>query len=55
MSLSGASLSPDDENGRMYGKGTTARGIVLGGKVKTPSGGEQLVSLLIAAIASALS
>jgi lipid-binding SYLF domain-containing protein len=47
MSLSGASLSPDDDaNERLYGKGTTARDIVLGGKVKTPTGGERLVSLL---------
>jgi SH3 domain-containing YSC84-like protein 1 len=47
MSLSGASLSPDDDaNVRLYGKGTTARDIVLGGKVKTPTGGERLVSLL---------
>ena len=47
MSLSGASLSPDDDaNERLYGKGTTARDIVLGGTVKTPTGGERLVSLL---------
>jgi SH3 domain-containing YSC84-like protein 1 len=47
MSLSGASLSPDsDANERLYGKGTTARDIVLGGTVKTPTGGQRLVSLL---------
>jgi SH3 domain-containing YSC84-like protein 1 len=47
MSLSGASLSPDsDANERLYGKGTTARDIVLGGTAKTPAGGEGLVSLL---------
>jgi SH3 domain-containing YSC84-like protein 1 len=47
MSLSGASLSPDsDANQRLYGTGVTARDIVLGGTVKTPTGGEQLVSLL---------
>jgi len=47
MSLSGASLSPDDDaNERLYGKGTTARDIVLGGTAKIPVGGERLVSLL---------
>ena len=47
MSLSGASLSPDgDANERLYGKGISARDIVLGGTVKTPTGGERLVSLL---------
>jgi len=47
MSLSGASLSPDsDANERLYGKGTTARDIVLGGTAKTPTGGERLISLL---------
>ena len=47
MSLSGASLQPDgDANGRLYGEGVSARDIVLGGTVKTPAGGQQLVSLL---------
>ena len=47
MSLSGASLSPDDDaNERLYGKGATARDIVLGGTSKIPVGGERLVSLL---------
>jgi lipid-binding SYLF domain-containing protein len=47
MSLSGASLSPDDDaNERLYGKGTSARDIVLGGTAKIPVGGERLVSLL---------
>jgi lipid-binding SYLF domain-containing protein len=47
MSLSGASLAPDsDANERLYGKGVRARDIVLGGTVKTPAGGERLVSLL---------
>jgi len=51
MSLSGASLSPDsDANERLYGKGISARDIVLGGKVKTPSGGDRLVSLLNAKV-----
>jgi lipid-binding SYLF domain-containing protein len=46
MSLSGASLSPDDDaNQRLYGT-AVARDIVIGGKVKTTAGGKRLVSLL---------
>ena len=47
MSLSGSSLSPDDDaNQRLYGSAVSARDIVLGGKVKTTPGGRRLVSLL---------
>lgn len=47
MSLSGASLSPDDDaNQRLYGTAISAREIVVGGKVKTTAGGKRLVSLL---------
>ena len=47
MSLSGASLSPDDDaNQRLYGTAVSARDIVIGGKVKTTAGGKRLVSLL---------
>ena len=46
MSLSGSSLSPDDDaNQRLYGT-ASARDIVVGGKVKTTPGGQRLVSLL---------
>jgi lipid-binding SYLF domain-containing protein len=46
MSISGASLSPDDDaNQRLYGT-AVARDIVIGGKVKTTAGGKRLVSLL---------
>ena len=46
MSLSGSSLSPDDDaNQRLYGT-ASARDIVVGGKVKTTAGGQRLVSLL---------
>ena len=46
MSLSGASLSPDDDaNQRLYAT-AVARDIVIGGKVKTTAGGKRLVSLL---------
>jgi SH3 domain-containing YSC84-like protein 1 len=47
VSLSGSSLSPDDEtNKRLYGTAVSARDIVLGGKVKTTPGGRRLVSML---------
>ena len=47
MSLSGASLSPDnDANERLYGKSATTRDIVIGGTVKPSAGGKSLISLL---------
>jgi SH3 domain-containing YSC84-like protein 1 len=47
MSLSGASLSPDnDANERLYGKSATVRDIVMGGTVKPSAGGKSLISLL---------
>ena len=47
MSLSGSSLSPDDDaNQRLYGSAVSARDIVRGGKVKTTAGGRRLVSML---------
>lgn len=47
MSLSGASLSPDnDANERLYGKSVRARDIVKGGTVKLSAGGKSLISLL---------
>jgi lipid-binding SYLF domain-containing protein len=47
MSLGGATLQPDgDANKRLYGKAVSAREIVLGSAVKTPAGGEPLISLL---------
>lgn len=47
ISLSGASLSPDDDaNKRLYGTAMSAREIVLGGKAKTTAGGQTLVSML---------
>jgi lipid-binding SYLF domain-containing protein len=52
MSLGGATLQPDDEaNTRLYGKAVTAREIVLGNTVKTPTGCQPLVSLLNTKIA----
>jgi SH3 domain-containing YSC84-like protein 1 len=47
MSLSGASLSDDDDaNARLYGKTISARDIVLGSTVKPTAGAKGLVSLL---------
>lgn len=47
MSLSGSSLSPDDDaNQRLYGSTVGVRDIVRGGKVKTTPGGRRLVSML---------
>jgi SH3 domain-containing YSC84-like protein 1 len=47
MSLSGASLSPDDDaNVRLYGSAISARDIVLGGTVKATAGGRGLASML---------
>ncbi len=47
MSLSGASLESDaDANQRLYGKPTGARDIVFGGAIKTPTEGQQLITLL---------
>jgi lipid-binding SYLF domain-containing protein len=52
VSLGGASLEPDgDANGRLYGKGLSAKEIVRGTDVKPTAGGESLVALLDSKIA----
>jgi lipid-binding SYLF domain-containing protein len=51
ISLSGASLAPDnDANRRLYGKTITARDIVLGTAVKPAAGSKPLVSMLNAKV-----
>jgi lipid-binding SYLF domain-containing protein len=47
MSLGGATLQPDDDaSERLSGEAVSAREIVLGSAVRTPSSGEPLISLL---------
>ncbi len=47
VSLDGATLHQDgDANQRLYGKAISAREIVRGNAVKTPAGGQPLISLL---------
>jgi len=47
VSLDGATLHADgDANKRLYGKVISARQIVRQGEVKTPAGGQPLISLL---------
>jgi SH3 domain-containing YSC84-like protein 1 len=51
ISLSGATLSPDnDANRRLYGKTITARDILLGNTVKPSTGSKPLVSMLNAKV-----
>ena len=51
MSLGGATLQADDDaNRRLYGKAISAKEIVTGNTVKTPSGGTALISLLDARV-----
>jgi lipid-binding SYLF domain-containing protein len=52
MSLGGATLDPDDDaNKRLYGKSITAREIVRGAGVQSPSGAASLVSSLDSKVA----
>src|SRR5580704_13614800 len=47
ISLEGSTLRPDDDaTADVYGRKLTAREIVLGGKVRTPASGRQLVAVL---------
>jgi lipid-binding SYLF domain-containing protein len=47
VSLEGSTLRPDDDaTAEVYGRKLTAREIVLGGKVRTPASGRQLVAVL---------
>ena len=51
ISLSGATLSPDnDANRRLYGKTITAHDILLGNTVKPPAGSKPLLSMLNAKV-----
>ena len=54
MSLGAATLEPDnDANQRLYEKAITAKEILTGNAVKTPSGGTALISLLDSKLAKA--
>ena len=47
VSLEGSTLRPDnDGNERLYGKGTTAKEIVINSKVRAPASAELLLSTL---------
>src|ERR1700751_3986196 len=47
ISLEGSTLRPDDDgNERLYGKGTTAKGIVINSKIRPPASANLLISTL---------
>ena len=47
ISLAGSTLRPDnDGNARLYGKGTTAKEIVINGKIRPPASAKLLLSTL---------